>query len=202
MLTLYGNRGSSSANKVEYTLLLLDKKYEYKHLDFRKDLKTEWYLKIHPAGKVPALDDNGFILFESAAICRYLAQNTELYPSDAKARAHIDQWMDFATLHIGGNLAKVAFTRVFAPMMGQPGDENSVQEGLKFLGNYLPIVDAALAKHTYLASNRLTLADISLLAALEYAEASKVDLSSYKHLVAWRHKLMDMDFWKKVHSSN
>ena len=201
MLKIYGARGSGSANKVEYTAILLGMEYEYKDLDFAKDLKTEWYMKIHPAGKIPAMDDDGFILFESGAMCKYLCdkKGSELYPKDLRQRAIVDQWADFSVLHVGNAMGKVAYGKLFAPMRGLPIDEISIKEGTDFLGRFLPIVDKQLGKSRFLASDKLTFADISLLASLEYAEKSEFDLSSYKHLSSWRKKLMEMDFFKKVH---
>jgi len=202
MLKIYGNKGSGSANKVEYTLHLLNMPHDYKDMDFQKDLKTPEYLKIHPAGKIPAIDDDGFILFESNAICRYLCdkKGNSLYPKDLKKRALVDQWTDFTNLHVATAMGKIAVYKVFAKMMGMIPDENSYQEGLKLMGRFMPIIDAQLANSTYLAGQELTLADINLFAALEYADKSAYDLSEWKHVSNWRKKLMAMDFYKKSHA--
>jgi len=202
MLKIYGNKGSGSANKVEYTLHLLKMPHDYKEMDFQKDLKTPEYLKIHPAGKIPAIDDDGFILFESNAICRYLCdkKGSSLYPKDVKKRALVDQWTDFSNLHVATAMGKIAVYKVFAAMMGMIPDEASYQEGLKLMGRFMPIVDAQLAKSPYLAGNELTLADINLFAALEYADKSAYDLSAWKQVQQWRQKLMAMDFYKKAHA--
>ena len=114
MLTIYGSRGSSSANKVEYTALALGLKYEYKTIDIQKDSKTEWYMKIHPAGKVPALDDDGFVLFESNAMMTYLADKKpgNLFPKDAKKRAIVNQWVEFVSLQPAQELGKMAFAKM------------------------------------------------------------------------------------------
>jgi len=201
MLKIYGSRNSGSANKVEYTAMLLGMDYEYKEMDFQKDLKTEWYLKIHPAGKIPAIDDDGFVLFESSAICKYLCdkKGSGLYPKDLKQRAIIEQWIDFSIQHVGSAMGKVAYGKLFAPMQGLPVDEASIKEGTQFLERFLPIVDKQLGKRKFLASDKMTLADINLFAVLEYAEKAQYDLSKYKSITSWRNKLMEMDFFKKVH---
>ena len=201
MLKIYGNRNSGNVNKIEYTAIILGMDYEYREMDFQKDIKTEWYLKIHPAGKVPAIDDNGFVLFESGAICKYLCDKigSELYPKDLKNRALIDQWIDFSVQHVGNAMHKVAWGKVFAPMRSLPIDEGSIKEGHEFLQRFLPIVDNQLAKSKFLASDKMTLADLTLLSVLEYAEKSEYDLGAYMHIVKWRKKLMEMDFFKKVH---
>ena len=203
MLKIYGNRNSGSANKVEYTAILLNMDYEYKEMDFQKDLKTEEYLKKHPAGKVPSIDDNGFTLFESGAICRYLCEkkDSDLYPKDIKQRALVEQWIDFSVQHVGTAMGKVAYGKIFAPMRGLAIDEASIKEGTGFLQRFLPIVDSQLGRHKFLASNTMTLADITLLSVLGYADKIQYDLSMYNHLSAWRNKLMEMEFYKKVHQN-
>ena len=205
MLKIYGNRGSSNADKVEFTAILLGMEYEYQTVDIQKDSKTEWYMKIHPAGKVPAIDDDGFIMFESVAICKYLCdkkggdKGTDIYPRDLKERAIIDQWIDFTIQQVASAMGKVAYAKIFGPMMGKPVDENGMKEGDELLKRFLPIVDKKIGSK-YLALDKFTLADVVLLASLTYAEKCQYDLSPYKNLSAWRSKLMEMDFYKKVHN--
>ena len=200
MLKIYGNRLSGNCNKVEYVAKLTKTPYEYVVMDFQKDLKTPWFLKIHPAGKVPAIDDDGFVLFESGAICTYLCEKTKssLLPVDLKMRALVEQWMDFSVQHVGNAIGKVAFNRVFAPMMNLPADENSIKEGLSHLERFLPIVEAQLSKSSYFVGTELSLADITLVATLEYAEMAKIDLSGYHNLVNWRKRIMEMPFYTKT----
>jgi glutathione S-transferase len=178
---------------------LLGLKYEYQEIDLQKESKTEWYLKLHPAGKIPVIDDDGFVMFESNAICRYLCdkKGSDLFPKDLKERAMVDQWMDFSELHIGDSMGKVAFSKIFAPMLGIPSDEKVLQDGLKGLDRFLPIVDRELGRHKFLAGNKLTIADLSLLTSLEYGDKFKHDFGKYKNIVAWKKNLQDMEFHKK-----
>ena len=201
MIQLFGNRGSGNSNKVEYTAIVLGIPYEYKEMDFQKDLKTPQYLKIHPAGMVPSMNDDGFILFESGAMCKYLCDKkpSALYPLDMKKRAIVNQWIDFSINHIATAMGKVAYNRVFAAMRKLPVNEMALEEGLKQLDRFFPIIEAQLAHGTFLTGNELTLADLTLFASLQYGEASKVDLSKYSALSTWQKKLMSMDFYKKVH---
>jgi glutathione S-transferase len=200
MLKIYGSKGSGHANKVEYTAILLGLGYEYQEVDFQKDLKTDWYLKLHPAGKIPVIDDDGFVLFESNSICRYLAgkKESDLFPKDLKERALVDQWMDFSEMHVGDAMGKVAFVKLFGPRMGIPHDEKMLESGMKDLDRFLPIVDKQLGQHKFLAGDKMTLADISLLTTLEYGDSFKHDFSKYKNLSAWKKKIQAMDFKKKA----
>ena len=204
MLKIYGADLSAPANKVRMAANALGVEYEYIRVSIRDgENRTEEYLQMHPAGKVPVIDDNGFVLFESDAIIKYLAtkQKSSLYPEEIKLRALTDQWMDFVAIHVGGAMGKVLFNRVFASFAKVPVDENSLNDGLKFLSRFLPVIDHQLSKARYLTSEQLSLADISLLATLDPAEIAEVDLTSYKNIVQWRNKLSQKEFYTKCHSS-
>ena len=204
MLKIYGANLSAPANKVRMTANVLGIAYEYVQVKIREgDNRKPEYLKLHPAGKVPVINDNGFVLFESDAIVKYLANSvlSPLYPDEFKQRAVIDQWMDFIALHVGSAMGRVLFNRVFASFAKIPVDERSLNDGLKFLDRFLPVVDQQLAKGRYIASNNFSLADISLLATLDPAEVAGVELSSYEHIVKWRAGLIRKDFYTKCHTS-
>ena len=200
MIKIYGNKMSNNTNKVLYTAGLLEIEYEFQLMDFQKDLKTPEFLKINPVGKIPALVDGSFTLFESGAISRYLCDKhkSSLYPKDIQKRALVDQWIDFSNIHIGINMSKVAWNRAWAPKMGLPADERSIKDGEKFLSQFLPIVDKQLSKNKYISGHDLTLADVSLLVALDYAEPGKVDLGGYKNVIKWREALQKEEFYTSV----
>lgn len=144
------------------------------------------------------MDDDGFVLFESNAIVKYLAQKNQssLYPQVIKKRAKIDQWMDFISIHIRGAFVRVFWNTVGVRFMGEEPDQNSLHTGLKFLDSYLPVVDNQLSKSRYLAGDELTLADFCLLAELDGAEMMQLDLSNYSHLTKWRDDLKKQKFYQ------
>ncbi len=115
MLTIYGFDFSSPANKVRFAANAMGLKYEYKQVNLLAgEQKSPEFLKLNPIGRVPAIDDNGFKAFESAAIIKYLADknNSPLYPKDLKKRTIVDQWIDFANIHVATALQRVTFNRV------------------------------------------------------------------------------------------
>ncbi len=204
MLKIYGADLSTPSCKVRFVANELGLDYEYKQVDLVKgENRLEGHLKLHPAGKVPVIDDDGFILFESSAIIRYLAVKCEspLYPAGLKQRAVVDQWSDFSSHHVGSPMGRVLFNRVFAPFLNQEVDERSISENLAFLERFLPVVDKPLEERRYLAGGELTLADFNLLAALDPAEVAQVDLSKYLNITRWRKDIMGRDFYLKCHKS-
>ncbi len=204
MLTIYGSDLSSPANKVRFVANYLGLKYEYKKIDLGAgEQRKPEVLKLNPVGKVPFIDDDGFVLAESGAIIKYLADKvgSSLYPKGLKERALVDQEIDFITLHVNAALQKIVYNRVFAPRRKIAVDERSLEEGLNFLGRFLPIVEAQLAKSAYLAGNSLTLADMTLLSGLDPCEVANIDLSAYPKIRAWRENLRKQDFYTKCYKA-
>ena len=164
--------------------------------------KKPEYLAINPYGRVPAMSDGDFNLSESEAIMRYIARKSEsdLYPGDLQSQAKVDQWMDYVNHHIRSPIARVQFNRVVAKFMGAETDEASVQTGLKFLENNLPVIEETLKAQPFLCGDKMTLADVALVAALEPADMCGFDLSPYPTIKAWRATRMGESFYTNVHS--
>lgn len=202
MLKIYGSDLSSPSNKVRFAASALNLQFEYIKVNLREgEQRKEWFLKLNPVSKIPVIDDNGFILFESNAIIRYLSDkvNSPIYPKDLKERAVIDQWIDFGSMHVGLAISKVMFNRVFYKFRNVPVDERSLSEGLEFLKQFLPIVDEQLAKNNYIAGKNFTIADINMLALLDPAEIGGIDLKPYNHLNIWRNGLKRKEFYTNVY---
>jgi glutathione S-transferase len=202
MLKIYGSDLSSPANKVRFVANLVGIPYEYVRVNLREgEQRKPEFLKVNPVGKIPALNDNGFCLFESDAMCRYLADKSKsnLYPSDLQKRAIVDQWMCFVTIHVGGAISKVIYNRFFAPRIGVVVDEKSIEEGMGFLKRFLPIIEEQLSQHGNLTGSELSLADISLLAVLDPCEVGGIDLASYPKIIQWRNALKQKEFYTKCH---
>ncbi|MFO1520159.1 MAG: glutathione S-transferase family protein [bacterium] len=204
MLTIYGNEVSSPCNKVRFVANALGLPYEYKHVDLRGgENKFETFLKLNPSGKVPVIVDDGFSLFESNAIIKYLSEKagSPLYPKDLRQRVTVDQWMDFSSLHIGTAMQRVFVNRVLYQFVGMEKDERSLKDGIDFLGRFLPVVEGQLKNNKFIAGPEMTVADFCLLAHLDPAEISQVDLSAYSSLTRWRNGLKDKEFYQKCFPS-
>lgn len=204
MLKIYGFPVSLPSNKVRFVVNKLGLDYEFISVDLQAgENMTEKFLNLNPVGKVPVMDDDGFILFESGAIIKYLSckHGSPLYPEGLKERADVDKWIDFTTIHVGAAFGRVFFNRLLAPIVGVEVDERSIKDGLSFLDRFLPVVENQLSDNPYLAGGELTLADFNLLSVLDPAEVSGVDLSPYPNLTNWRNRLQKEDFYTGCHSS-
>ncbi len=202
MIKLYGIGLSFNVSKVRYCLNYLNLKYDWVQTNpIAGENQAPEFQNICPTGKVPAIEIDGFKLFESNAINRYLAaiNNSALYPQDAKRRAIIDAWTDYISIHVGHAIGRVLFNRVFAPMMGQKVDQESIKVGLEFLDKYFPVLEKQLTNNPYLAGRDLSLADINLLAVLDPCELSKISIDKYAALRKWRAGLKSQAFYQQCY---
>lgn len=204
MIKLYGFEPSFPVNRVRLCLNALELEYKFISTNpIEGECQTEEYLKMSPAGKVPAIDDDGFALFESNAIMKYLCRKhkSDFYPADITAQANVDKWLDLTAIHLGNGIGKVLFNKVIAGLVGADVDEQSLKEGYAFVERFLGIIDKQLGTSTYLASNNLTIADFCLLSTIDPAEVVEVDISQYPNVDTWRNKLMQESFYTKMHNS-
>ncbi len=126
--------------------------------------KSPDYLAKHPFGRVPVIEQDGFVLYETQAILRYLDRTLPtpaFTPADPRAAARMDQAMninDWYLFRIIG--VPVVFNRVVAPRIGMPVSEAAVAAGLPDAQACFKSIDAFLGDRPYMAGDAVTLADL------------------------------------------
>ena len=152
--------------------------------------KRPAYLALHPFGVIPVLDDDGYVVFESRAIIRYLdarLPGTSLVPGAPRARARMDQWLSVDQSYVAPHLQVLVGQRIVRKHQGQPIDAVAAHTAESALGDSLAVIDRALAGDAYLAGDAFSLADVSLMpyiAALAMVEASHLR-GDLRHLNRW-----------------
>jgi glutathione S-transferase len=126
-------------------------------------VNTPEYRRLNPNALVPAIDDDGFILWESNAIVRYLAAKHgagSLWPGDPRVRAVADQWMDWMNSTFWPAIRPLFMGLVrTAPDQRDP---RALEDSRLATATVLGIVDAHLGSRDFLAGNTLTMGDIAL----------------------------------------
>jgi glutathione S-transferase len=155
-LTLYSNP-MSRGRIARWMLEEVGQPYHVEWLDYRASMKSDDYLAINPMGKVPAINHDGMIVTETAAICAYLA---DAFPAAALAPAPTDpargsyyRWLFFAA----GPLEAAITNRALGFIT--PADK----EAMAGYGSYdrvIEVLEAAITDRTYLAGNRFSAADV------------------------------------------
>lgn len=204
MYHIHGINFSFNTTKVIYVAEELGIDYTYTNIDLATgENKTPEHLKRHPFGKLPTLDHDGQYLFESGAICRYLAsvENSSLYPiNDHYQRCLIDQWIDFFSIHLGRWLGTLFFERVLRESigMGKP-KEDLIEESLEFIEQQMEMVNQHLAKNKWLTGSHLSIADLFAFAYVETAEKSQFSLDPYPIVKKWFEEIQGRDSIHKAH---
>ena len=185
-MKLYGHPWSNAARRVQMLCEECGIPYTYQLVDLLKgeQYKPE-YQAINPNSKVPVMDDDGFVLWESQAIMRYLADKHKAsawYPVEPKARAHVEQWLDWNQTRLGQEAAKIMFNTHFA---GDKRNDKAIEDAKTWLEKILPVLEDALKQHSYLGGNQPNLADIAVATNLAYLEACEYDLKPYPVVARW-----------------
>jgi len=143
--------------------------------------KAPEFLAINPNGRIPALVDDGFAVFESGAILLYLAEKTgQLLPADTQGRSRVIQWLMWQMGGLGPMQGQAnVFFRYF-PEKLQPAIDRYQNEVRRLFG----VMDAQLATADYLAG-AYSIADIACYPWIAQADWSGVPLEPYPHLARW-----------------
>jgi len=199
MLKIYGHPMSTCTRKVLMTLAENGTPHEVAVVDFATgEHKKEPHLSRQPFGRIPALDDDGFEMFESRAICRYLDQKAggKLVPSDPKARAKMEQWISVETSEFTPHAMKFIYHDVFK----RPQEPAVLEAAGKALEATCAVLEKQLAKTPFLVGAELSLADICYAPYVEYGigTPAKEIFAKFPHLMAWWNRISERPTWAKV----
>ncbi len=200
MLKVWGRANSSNLKKV--TWLCEEMGLAYERIDAGMSfgvVNTPEYKKLNPNALVPTIDDEGFILWESNAIVRYLAAKHsagKLWPADLKVRADADRWMDWCTSTLWPT-----FRPVFWNLVRTPADKRSqkeIDDGVQKTGEMLARLDGYLAGRQFVAGDALTIGDIAfgpVVYLVNNVMPTRPKLANYD---AWYARISERPAFKKV----
>lgn len=164
MLTIHGRTNSSNVQKVLWVLRELDVPFE------RRDaggafgvVDTPEYKAMNPNSRVPTMEEDGFVLWESNAIVRYLAGRHgagTLCPEDPQVRADADRWMDWQQTTVAPQITPIFWNLVRTPEPDR--DPAAIEAGRIGMIPLMQIMDRHLSAKSFLVGDRLTMADIPL----------------------------------------
>jgi glutathione S-transferase len=202
-MRLYHHPLSTNARRAVMTAVHLGLKPELVVVDLSKRAqRTPEFLRMNPNGKVPVLDDEGFLLTESHAIMQYLAEGTPgqtVYPSDRRARADVNRWLFWSAHHFQPAITIFNWENLVKGYLGLGGpDRNEIKRGERLLGELAPVLDAQLSGKQWVLGDKLTLADFALATPLSVTESAKVPLKTYANMQAWFERVQELDAWKRT----
>ncbi|CAF3058610.1 unnamed protein product [Rotaria sp. Silwood2] len=199
---------SVATQRVLATLIEKGLKYELKVVNIMTgENQSRSYLEKQPFGGVPALDDaDGFTIYESRAICRYLekkykGKGTELIPkSNAQVEGLFEQAASIELSYFDPYASTIVGERVYKKMRGGEPDMNKVAGQRQDLAENLDVYEQILSTQSYLGGNTFTLADLfhlplgSMLATCGEGEL----FESRPHVKQWWNKISSRQAWKTI----
>ena len=165
MLKVWGRKTSVNVQKVMFAVGELG--LQHQRFDFGGPfggLDTAEYGMLNPNRLVPTIDDNGFVLWESNAIIRHLAQRYgrgTLSPADEQTFAKADSWMDWSLSTLNGDIINSCFLQLIRT---PARDRNvaAVEAAAKRAGEKLAILNHQLNGRQYIVGENPTMADIAV----------------------------------------
>jgi glutathione S-transferase len=158
------------------------------------------FVALNPNRKMPVLEDDGFVLWESNAIIQYLAAkqgDERLWPSEPKRQADVSRWQCWELAHWGPACGTLVFERLVKQFFGQGGpNPTEVARGEEEFRYHAEILDGHLRSRDWLVGREPTLADVSVGAWLVYAEHYPAE--PYREMRRWYERLASLPWWRKA----
>ena len=163
----------------------------------------EPFISMNPSAMVPFIDDDGFVLTESAAILRYLAEktNSKAYPTDLKKRARVNERMDWFNTQLYREWGyHLCYPQLFPHHVRQPdvAQEATLKWGAEKAEHWLGILDKHyIGKNKYLCGDEITIADYFGAQILAMDVLIGASFKKFPNVERWMNTMRERPNWKK-----
>ena len=159
------------------------------------------FIALNPNKKMPVLEEDGFVLWESNAITQYLASikpESGLLPSDPRGRADVSRWQFWENAHWDPACSTLLFERFVKKLYGR-GDPTpaQIEKGEEEVRHFGGVLNGWLAGRRFLCGDHLTLADFSVGAWLNYTEVAQYPIDDFRELRRWYAGLLELPAWRE-----
>jgi len=159
--------------------------FEHVPTNFKVESKSAEFLRINPNGRIPALQDGDFTLFESLAINTYLVKkygaNSGLLPKTLEDDARAMQWSLWAMTEVEKPLVTILLNDIGM----QPADAATIEKQKNDLQRPFKVIEEHLAGRDYLLGANFSLADLNVASVMTWIRGTKLDMSAYPKLMEW-----------------
>lgn len=180
---LYGHPTSGNVYKTQLLLSLTGRDYDLTPIKWgTPEIASPEFLDLNPAGRVPVLENDGFVLPESNAQLWYLAQGTDYWPTDLHDQAQVMRWLFWEQYSHEPYIAVIRYLRHY----GEPGEatERTIQERTPGAIDALNVLEQALADSDWLVK-RPSIADLALYAYTHVSHEAGLPLDDYPNIRKW-----------------
>jgi glutathione S-transferase len=193
MLRIWGRANSINVQKVLWCCAELDLAFERIDAGGKFGVSdTDAYRALNPNGLVPTIEDDGFVLWESNVIVRYLAarhSTGRLYPDDLRVRFEAERWMDWQAITVWPVLRTVFLGLVRTPAAER--DSAGIASSLESATRAIMILDRHLADRAFVAGDAFTMGDIPLGITAYRWFSLPIDRPALPHLARWYDRLRE-----------
>jgi glutathione S-transferase len=203
-ITLYELQPFPPARKVRLLAAELDIPLDKVACDPRiGETRTSDFLAKNPNGRIPTIEEDGFVLWESPAILKYLAgkrPERAQCGADAKSQALVDQWICWWVGGAEAAMDALAWEIFIKPkVLNLPGNDPGIMaDAYGRLDRFLPVLDRQLAGRDYILGP-LSVVDFLIGPRLDTAPAAlKFDIAPYHNIAAWLDRLRAKPYWQQA----
>ncbi|MGH8286803.1 MAG: glutathione S-transferase family protein [Steroidobacteraceae bacterium] len=203
MLRLHVFPGSPRAFKVMSLANHMGLEHEIRIVDLTKgEQHSPAFAALNPNKRMPVLEEDGFVLWESNAILQYLAlkrPESGLLPDDPRGRTDVMRWQCWDLAHWDPACATIIFERMVKRLLGLGSpDPAEIAKGEERFHRCAEVLDGHLASHRFLTGDALTVADFSIGAPLNVAPVAQLPVSEYEAIKRWHAELCELPAWRKT----
>ncbi len=200
-MKLYYMLPSGNSYKLRILLSLLKVPHEKVVIDGRKkEHKQAWFLALNPRGEVPVLEDEGAVIWDSAAGLAYIARKhggEQWLPGDPAAMSQVLQWVALA-----GNEIQFGLQYGRRGVNQDRWTAGTLEQCQATSRVALDALEGRLKDHKWLALGRPTIADVACFPYIETAPEAKIPLAAYPAVVAWLARCKALPGWAAREASS
>lgn len=199
MLKVWGRKNSINVQKVMWCIGELGLAHERVDVGGKFGGNNEdWYRAMNPTGRVPTIEDDGFVLWNSNAIVRYLAGKHAfgtLYPSDLRDRAVAEQWMDWQGSELNSGFRDVFWQLIRTPEAER--DADVINQSIDTSAQNFAMLDRRLEGRDYVLGDTFTMADIPVGATVFRWFELDIPRPDMPNLRAWYDRLAERETYRQ-----
>ena len=165
------------------------------------DQRTTEYAAMNPNMKMPMLEDNGFVIWESNAILFYLATrkpHSELWPADLRHQADVLRWLAWQSAHWDAeSVGMIVYEKASKMVLGLgPPDPAFVARGEQNFMRFAPVLNESLKGREWLTGETLRIADFSVAGLVPSAERVQLPVLGYPEIRRWYGRVASLPAWR------
>jgi len=200
MLKLWGRATSLNVQKVVWALEEIGVAYERVDVGGRHGgLDQPAYIARNPNQRIPTVEDEGTVVWESNAVVRYVAarySEGQLWDADPGQRARVDQWMDWMQTTLAPDFYAVFWGVVRT--LPQKQDKAAIAAQTKALAKRYALLDRQLEGRPFLTGEKLSMADIVNGATLYRYHEMEIERPALPRLAGWYERLKERPAYRKA----